>query len=192
MSDPHRRLAGLREPSSPDDWSAYHAEAREAALETFGRAYEQGLLGADPAAGGGDPAYVIAGGPDEELLVLAGVWPAEGVSCGRLVAPRELLALLLSDPETSAVWCDEDEGDCLALTASRVRVGGEPMLLVVARSAQLVGETDAGAELTFADERVQQREWTPAGMDAFLRDHDGDALLAAESRLAEIAAKIRE
>jgi hypothetical protein len=191
VTNHHRRLAGLRESVAPDDLSAYHAEAREAALETFGRAYEQGLLDAGPAPSDG-PAYVIAGGADEELLVLAGVWAAAGIGCGRLVAPRELLALLLADPETSAVWCDEEQRDCLALTASRVRVDGEAMLLVVARSARLVGETPAGAELTFEEERVRRPEWTSAAIDAFLRDHDGDALLAAELQLDEIAAKIRE
>jgi hypothetical protein len=188
-----RRLAGLREPAAADELTAYHASAREAALDAFGRAYEQGLLGdGDEGAGGTGPAYVIAGGADEELLVLAGVWPAAGIGCGRLVAPRDLLALLLEDPATSAVWCDEEQRDCLALTASRVHVGGEAMLLVVARSARLVGETDAGAELLFEDERVRQELWTPAAIDAFLRARDGDALLAAERRLEEIAAKIRE
>ncbi|CAA9331478.1 MAG: hypothetical protein AVDCRST_MAG40-1927 [uncultured Gemmatimonadaceae bacterium] len=187
-----RPLAGL--PAAPaDELTAYHSEAREAALEAFGRAYEQGLLdGAGEPAGGSGPAYVIAGGADEELLVLAGVWPAAGIGCGRLVAPRELLALLLDDPATSAVWCDEEQRDCLALSASAARVDGEAMLLIVARSARLVGETPAGAELAFDEERVRQAEWTAAAIDAYLRDHDGDALLAAERRLGEIAAKIRE
>ena len=135
---------------------------------------------------------MVAGGPDEELLVVAGVWPAAGTTCGRLVAPRELLQLLLEDPDTTAVWCDEDDGGCLALTAYRVTVGGEAMRLLAARSAQLVGETPAGAELAFEEERLRADEWTAPMLDLYLREHDGDALLAADSRLGELAERIRE
>lgn len=193
MSSQPRRLAGLREAIPLDEMSAYHRDAREAALAAFGSAYEQGLLGGDPDPGArGGPAYVIAGGADEELLVLAGAWPAAGTSCGRLVAPRDLLQLLLADPDTSAVWCDADQRACLALSASRVHVDGAAALLVLARSARLVGETEAGAELEFEEERPRARDWTAAAVDAYLREHDGDALLAAASRVDEIAAKIRE
>ena len=193
MTHPPHRLAGLREDIPLDQMSAYHAGAREAALEAFGRAYEDGLLGLDPPSETeGGPLYVVAGMPDEELLVVAGVWPASGVTCGRLVAPRDLLELLLEDPSTTAVWCDESDGGCLALTAYQVSVGAEGVLLVVARSAQLVADTADGAEIAYADARLGAAEWTPQTLDAYVREHDGDALLVAEASLAGIAHQIGE
>ena len=192
MAYPPRRLAGLREEIPLDQMSAYHAAAREAALDAFGRAYERGLLGDDPDPGVADgPRYVIAGTPDEELLVVAGVWPAAGTTCGRLVAPRALLELLLEDPRTTAVWCDEDEGGCLALTAYRVSVGGEAMLLVAARSARLVGETADGAELAFEEEPLREGEWTAQALEDYVLKCDGDALLAAQASLGDLTRQIR-
>jgi hypothetical protein len=193
VSDRPRRLAGLREEIPLDEMTAYHAGARESALDAFGLAYERGLLGPDPAPGGtGGPTYVVAGGPDDELLVIAGVWPAAGTSCGRLVAPRELLAILLAEPTNSAVWCDEDEGGCFALTAYRVDVGGEAMLLLAARTARLVGETERGAEIAYDEERLREGSWTAQALDALVHELDGDALLAAETSLGDLAEKIQE
>ena len=143
-----RGLAGIREEIPLAQAGAYHAAAREAALDAFGRAYEAAgataadVPGADTRAGadsgdgdgGGDaPEYVIAATADDALLVIAGAWPAAGRTCGRLVAPRALLALLLDDPTLTAVWCDEDDGEGLALTAYAITLGATPMLLVVAR-----------------------------------------------------------
>jgi hypothetical protein len=192
MAPPHRRLAGLTDDLPADEWSAYHAAAREAALLAFGRAYEDGLLGAglDPSPDGG-PTYVVVGGPDDELLVVAGAWPHDRASCGRLVAPRELLTLLLADPDTTAVWCDEDAAACFALTAYRVPVARTEMLLVAARTARLVAETEAGAELAFDEGRVPAREWSRDALDAFVRDRDGDAILIAVSRVPAIALQLR-
>jgi hypothetical protein len=89
------------------------------------------------------------------------------------------------------VWCDEDAAACFALTAYRVPVSGTEMLLVAARSARLVAETEAGVELAFDEERVPAREWSRDALDAFVRDRDGDAILVAASRVAALAAQLR-
>ncbi len=204
MTAPDHRLAGIRDGAPLDQASVYHAVARAAALDAFGRAYERGADAAD-APGAFDPGafdpgafassddapeYVVATTADGELLVIAGRWPEAGRTCGRLVAPRELLALLLDDPTTTAVWCDEDDGAGLALTGVAVTARGEPMLLVVARSARAVGETAGVTDVEYAGDRPADGHWDDAALDALLRDRDGDAVVLPPSVLAELAQRV--
>ena len=185
---PHR-LAGIREAVPPEQAGVHHAVAREAALQAFDRAYERGLAGSDGDApdGGGDPDYVVASTAGGELLVIAGAWRAHDRSCGRLVAPRELLALLLDDPTRSAVWCDEDDGEGLALTAHAITVDGEPMLLVAARSARAVGETAGVTDVVYEGERLAEGEWSAVALDALLRERDGDVVALTPAVVAALA-----
>src|SRR4051812_16957086 len=86
-----RRLAGIRADVALEDATAYHAVAREAALDAFARAYERNPVAPTPPALGQDdePEYGVGAAADGELLVIAGVWPGSGRTCGRLVAPRD-------------------------------------------------------------------------------------------------------
>jgi hypothetical protein len=205
MTAPDHPLAGIRDGAPLDQASVYHAVARAAALDAFGRAYERAAEDDDadaPAAfdpgaytspddaAGDDPEYVVATTADGELLVIAGRWPRAGRTCGRLVTPRELLALLLDDPTTTAVWCDEDDGAGLALTGVAVTARGEPMLLVVARSARAVGETEGVTDVEYAGDRPADGHWDDAALDALLRDRDGDAVVLPPSVLAELAQQV--
>jgi hypothetical protein len=183
------RLAGIREDIPLDEASVYHAAAREAALEAFGREYEH----ASPTPGGRaltaheQPEHVMATWADGELVVIAGAWPMSGRTCGRLVAPRELLELLVDDPTTSAVWCDEDDGEGLALTAYAITVDGVPLLLVAARSAHAAGETGGVTDVVYDGERLTDGRWAAEALDAYLLAHDGDAVVLPPSVLDEIA-----
>ena len=194
-----RRLAGIREDVPLEQAGPYHAAAREAALEAFGRAYERAAErshahafdGGTPA-GDDAPEYVVATSGDGELLVVAGAWPAAGRTCGRLVAPRELLALLLDDPTTTAVWCDEDDGAGLALTAYAVTAGEDPLLLVAARSARAVGETAGVTQVEYEGARLAEGAWAADALDAFLREHDGDAVVLPPAVLGDLARHVVE
>ena len=189
-----RRLAGIREDVPLEQAGPYHAAAREAALEAFGRAYERapGDVPAGDSAGDHTPDFVVATSADGELLVIAGVWPAAGRTCGRLVAPRELLALLLEDPATTAVWCDEDDGAGLALTAYAVTAGGDPLLLVVARSARAVGETAGVTDVEYDGARLAEGAWAADALDALLRERDGDAVVLPPMVLGELARHVAD
>jgi hypothetical protein len=192
---PRRQLAGIRDDAPLDAASVYHAVARAAALDAFERADQRDGAAdrAPPPAAVADhdaPEYAVATAPDGELLVVAGVWPRSGRTCGRLVAARELLALLLDDPTTTAVWCDEDDGAGLALTGYPVAVGGEPMLLVHARSARAVGESAGVTQIEYDGGRLAEGDWDPDALDALLRDQDGDAVVLPPSVLAELARRV--
>ena len=188
MSAARRRLAGIGEVVPVDQASPYHAVAREAALAAFGRAVEQGdaPAGPDDTAPDAEPEYLVASAADGELLVIAGVWAGAAQSCGRLVAPRALLALLLDDPSTTAVWCDEDDGEGIALTGYAIDVRGRPFLLVAARSARVTGETAGVADVAYADARLAGGAWTPEALEAFLREHDGDAVALSPAMVDEL------
>ena len=189
MTGRTHRLAGIDEAVPPVQASVYHAVAREAALDAFARAYEDGLASSDddaPDDADEDPVYVLASTAEGELLVIAGAWPGDGRSCGRLVAPRELLALLLDDPETTAVWCDEDDGEGLALTAYAITVEGAPMLLVAARSARALGETAGVTDVAYDGARLAEGAWRPEALDALLRERDGDVVALAPAVVAEL------
>ena len=193
MTGPAHRLAGIDETIPLAQASVYHAIAREAALDAFARAYEGGLASSDgdaPHDADDHPVYVVASTAEGELLVIAGAWPTDGRTCGRLVAPRELLALLLDDPGTTAVWCDEDDGEGLALTAHGITVAGEPMLLVVARSARAVGETAGVTDVAYGGARLPEGEWRPETLDALLRERDGDAVVLTPAVVAELARQL--
>jgi hypothetical protein len=189
MPSPARRLAGIRDDVSPEQTSVYHAVAREAALEAFGRDYEQELTAPQ---GSNEPEYVVTTTAEGDLLVIAGLWPAAERSFGRLVAPRELFELLLEDPFTTAVWCDEEDGEGLAITGYSVAVRGEPMLLAVARSARALGETDGVMEIEYEEERLPEGEWDEGELDDFLVEHDGDAVVLHPSVLAELVRIVDE
>ncbi len=191
-----RRLAGIRENVPLEQASAYHAAVREATLEAFGRAYEHAHEHAPardlPAPATDEPGYVVASSADGELLVIAGVWPAAGRTCGRLVAPRELLALLLEDPTTTAVWCDEDNGAGLALTAYAVTVGVDPLHLIVARSARVVGETAGVTDVEYEEARLVEGAWAVDALDTLLGEHDGDAVVLPPWMLTELAGHVAD
>lgn len=193
----HRQLAGIRDDVPLPQAGPYHAAARAAALDAFGRTYERSHQHASahasaPAFESGAPEYVVATSGDGELLVVAGAWPAAGRTCGRLVTPRELLALLLDDLTTTAVWCDEDDGAGLALTAYEVAVGSDPLVLVAARSARAVGETAGVTEVAYDGARLAAGAWAADALDAFLRDHDGDAVVLSPAVLAELARRVAD
>jgi hypothetical protein len=189
------RLAGIREAVPLAEASVYHAVARAAALDAFARAFEAGE-GAPPdgpdASDASDPEYVLASTADGELLIVAGAWQAAGRTCGRLVAPRELLALLLDDPERTAVWCDEDDGEGLALTAHAITVDGEPLLLVEARSARATGEVAGVTQVDYDGERLRDGAWDAGALDALLRERDGDVVALSPAVVAELARQVGE
>ena len=183
MPTPARRLAGIRDAIPLEQTNVYHAVAREAALEAFGRDYEHELTAPE---GHDEPEYVVTTTGEGDLLVIAGLWPAVECNFGRLVAPRELFELLLEDPRTTAVWCDEEEGDGLAITGYEVAVRGEPMLLAVARSARAIGESDGVMEIEYDEPCLPEGEWGDDELDSFLVEHDGDAVVLHPSILAEL------
>ena len=194
MTGHARRLAGIREAIPLEQASVHHAVAREAALDAFGRAYERGLAesAGDAPDGSADPEYVVASTAGGELLVIAGAWREHARSCGRLVAPRELLALLLDDPATTAVWCDEDDGEGLALTGYPITARGAPLLLVAARSARAVGETAGVTQVAYEGARLAEGAWADDALDAFLHEHDGDAVALSPAALGELARHVAD
>ena len=189
MTNTPRYLARVRDATPLAHASVYHASRREAALEAFGRAYERGALAGatDALRDDGAPRYVLASDAGGDLLVLAGDWPAAGRTCGRLVVPRDLLALLLEDPAATAVWCDEDGGAGLAFTGHAVTVGGGPMLLVVARSARAVGEIAGVTQVEYDGARLAEGAWDADALEALLRGRDGDAVLLGPEVVGALA-----
>jgi hypothetical protein len=178
-----RRLAGIPDAVSPDQATVYHASFREAALEEFGREFERNQTAATSTS---DPEYVISPTTDGELVVIAGVWPEVERSCGRLVAPRDLLEVLLADLETTAVWCDDEDGDGLAITGHAILAAGHPMLLAVARTARVIGEVEGVSQVEYSASRAKEGEWSIDALGEFLDEHDGDAIILHASILAEL------
>ncbi|HYD51968.1 MAG TPA: hypothetical protein VEA99_05050 [Gemmatimonadaceae bacterium] len=192
MSQRSRPLAGLSGTAlGHDELSPYHALARQRALDAFGRMYEDGLPAPelDPAVLGptdDPPSYAIVDLHDGELIVLAGARLRSGAALGRLVAPRDLLELLLDDLGRSAVWCDEHGDECLALTAYDVRLGGDELLLVAARSARVLDERPGHTALAYAEEREREGDWEAEALETLLLERDGDLLLIPASSLVAI------
>lgn len=178
-----RRLAGIPDVVAPNEATVYHASFREAALEEFGREYERNQTTTTSTA---DPEYVISPTNDGELVVIAGVWPEVERSCGRLVAPRDLLEVLLADLETTAVWCDDEDGDGLAITGHAILAAGHPMLLAVARTARVTGEVEGVSQVEYSASSAREGEWSMDALGDFLDEHDGDAIILHASILAEL------